>query len=197
MSAVSSIRRNGSPEDYLAFEDKSLDKHEFFDGEIFAMAGASRQHNDLNKNLGGEIFPQLKGSTCNTYSSDMRVKVPRTGFYTYPDYVIVCGVPEFETILGLDTLLNPVVVFEILSRTTEAFDRDLKFQHYKTIPSFREYVLIGQDRVQVLQFVRQQDETWEQTILIRPAEELVLSSVPVRLTLADLYRDVDLANSGR
>src|SRR5258707_28012 len=99
MSAVPKPRMSAA--EYLPFEEKSLDKHEYYDGSIFAMAGASRQHNELTENLGFEVFAQLKGGSCRTYSSDMRVKVSRTGLYTYPDRTIVCAAPEFETIGGV------------------------------------------------------------------------------------------------
>lgn len=178
--------------EYLAIENAAEFRSEFYAGEMFAMAGASRQHNELKENLSGELFNRLKGGSCRTYSADMRLKVKRTGLYTYPDVMIVCGPPEFEAVQGVDTLLNPQVVFEILSDTTERYDRGTKFQHVQKLPSVREYVLVSQDRVRVERFVRQPDETWVLTVFDDPAGEFALATVPVRVPVADIYRGVEL-----
>lgn len=178
--------------EYLARERDAEFKSEFYAGEMFAMAGASRQHNDIKENLSVEIGGRLKGGPCRTYSADMRVKVKRTGLYTYPDFLIVCGPPEFEVVQGTDTLLNPQVVFEILSESTERYDRGTKFQHFQKLPSVREYVLVSQDRVRVERFVRQPDETWVLTTFDDPGGEFALATVPVRVPVADIYRGVEL-----
>jgi len=190
MSAVP--KKKYTEAEYLELERASDVKHEFYNGEIFAMAGASRQHNELKENLGGEIFNRLKGGPCRTYGSDQRVKVERTGLYAYPDYVIVCGAPQFEQLGGLDVLLNPQVVFELLSETTEKNDRGLKFLHYRRLPSMREYVLVSQDRKQLERYVRQPDDTWLLTVFDDPMGEFTLATVPVSIPLADIYRDVEL-----
>jgi Uma2 family endonuclease len=181
--------------EYLAIERATEQKHEFVDGEVFAMAGASRQHNEIRENLGGELFARLKGGSCRTYSGDQRVKVERDGqsIYTYPDYLIVCGTPQFVHEQGLDTLLNPQVIFEILSDSTEDYDRGEKFEYYRLLPSLREYVLISQREMEVEQRSRQSDGRWEPAILRGADAELVLATAPVRLPLADLYRGVELA----
>lgn len=178
--------------EYLARERVAEFKSEFYAGEMFAMAGASRQPNDIKENLSVEIGGRLKGGPCRTYSADMRVKVKRTGLYTYPDFLIVCGPPEFEVVQGTDTLLNPQVVFEILSESTERYDRGTKFQHFQKLSSVREYVLVSQDRVLVERFVRQPDETWVLTTFDDPAGEFALATVPVRVPVADIYRGMDL-----
>ncbi len=186
-------RRLTVPE-YLAIERASEQKHEFINGEVFAMAGASRQHNELKEHLGGELFARLKGGPCRTYSGDQRVKVERDGqpFYTYPDYLIVCGPPQFVRELGLDTLLNPLVLFEILSDSTEDYDRGEKFAYYRELASLREYVLISQKEMEVERLVRGPDNRWEPTVLRGADSELVLASARVQLPLADLYRGVEL-----
>lgn len=184
-------RKKLTEDEYLAIEETAEFRSEFYAGEMFAMAGASRQHNDVKENLSIEIGGRLKGSGCRTYSADMRVKIQRTGLYTYPDFIIVCGRPEFAAGKGLDTLLNPQVVAEILSDTTESYDRGSKFLQYRRLPSLKEYVLISQDRVLVERFVRQPDETWVLTTFDDPAGDFALTTVPVRVPLADLYRGVE------
>jgi Uma2 family endonuclease len=184
--------------EYLAIERASEQKHEFVNGEVFAMAGASRQHNEIKENLSIEIGGRLKGGSCRTYSGDRRVKVERDGqpFYTYPDYLIVSGPPQFVRELGLDTLLNPLVIIEILSDSTEDYDRREKFEYYRQLASLREYVLISQKRMEVEQLVRGPDDGWEPTVLQGADSELVLATAPVRLPLFDLYRGVELPGKG-
>lgn len=118
-----------TPEEYLEFERRSEIKHEFFDGEIFAMSGARRNHNVIAWNIGGELRQKLKNKNCEAYPADMRVFVPETGLYTYPDLVVVCGEPVFQDDV-FDTLLNPILLIEVLSDSTEGYDRGKKFQHY-------------------------------------------------------------------
>lgn len=186
--------------EYLAIEREAEFKSEFLDGEMFplhgppgphGMAGASRRHNEVTQNLNIEIGSRLKGRPCRTYSADLRVRIDRTGLYTYPDFLIVCGPPEFEPD-DPDTLTNPQVIVEVLSKSTESYDRGLKFLHYRQLPSVREYVLVSQDRVLVERFVRQPDDTWLLTTFADPAGEFALATVPVRVPLADVYRGVDL-----
>ncbi len=178
-------------DEYLAIERGAVFKSDFYDGEMFATAGASRAHNELKDNLIIEVGSQLKGGRCRTYSADMRVKVKRSGLYTYPDILIVCGPPEVDP-KHPDTLLNPQVVIEILSDSTESYDRGAKFRHYKRLASVQEYVLVSQDLVQVERFVRQPDETWILTTYDDPAGDFALATVPVRVPLADVYRGVEL-----
>src|SRR5215216_7594453 len=133
-----------SPEEYLAIERKSEIKHEFFAGEMFAMVGASKRHNLITANLIRILGNQLLERPCNVYPSDMRVKVSATGKYTYPDVVIACEEEKFDDAEN-DTLLNPVIIIEVLSESTEAYDRGKKFEQYQNIESLTEYLLIGQD----------------------------------------------------
>jgi Uma2 family endonuclease len=177
--------------EYLAFERTAEQKHEFLDGELFVKARASREHNVVKENLIGELFVRLKGGPCRTFSSDQRVKVARTGLYTYPDLMIVCGPPEYDPD-DRDTFVNPQVVIEILSPSTEAYDRGAKFRHYQKLPPVREYVLVSQDQMQVELFVRQPDEKWMLTTFDGAEGEFTLATVPVRLPLADVYRGVEI-----
>jgi Uma2 family endonuclease len=130
--------------EYLEIERKAEIKSEYIAGRTYAMSGASRQHNLITANTLSEIHPQLRGRNCEAFVSDMRVKVSPTGMYTYPDDVAVCGEARFED-SHMDTLLNPTVIVEVLSGSTEAYDRGEKFAHYRRLESLREYVLVAQD----------------------------------------------------
>ncbi|MBY0513800.1 MAG: Uma2 family endonuclease [Gemmataceae bacterium] len=193
-------RKKLTAAEYLAIERDAEFKSEFFNGEMFplhgdgplGMAGANRQHNEVSENLSIEIGGRLKGSSCRGYGPDQRVKVDRTGFYTYPDYKIVCGKPLFEQTQGIDTLINPQVIVEILSDSTEKHDRGWKYLNYQRLQSMKEYVLICPDRVRIERYVRQPDETWILTIFDDPSGEFALATVPIRVPIADIYRDVEL-----
>jgi Uma2 family endonuclease len=183
-----------APQEYLAEERKAAYKSEYFRGETFAMSGASREHNLIAGNLNGELRSQLRDRPCEVYQSDMRVKVSPTGLYTYPDVVVVCGGPEFED-AELDTLLNPTVLFEVLSETTESYDRGRKFAHYRTLESLREFVLVAQDRCHVEQFTRQPDGRW---LLWETGDlegVLSLSSIGCGLKLREVYAKVSLGEA--
>lgn len=175
--------------EYLAIERQAEFKSEFYDGELFAMAGASFEHNAINDNLVGELHGRLKGGPCRTYSRDLRVRVERTGLYCYPDLVIVCGEPQFAE-EDKDTLTNPRVVFEVLSASTERYDRRTKYRHYQQLPSVQEYVLVAQDEALCEQFVRQADGSWTHVLSVGLDATLNLSSVPVSVPLADVYAGV-------
>ena len=190
MSAIPK-KKKLTEDEYLVIEDEAEFRSEFYDGEMFAMAGASRHHNDLQTNLIVELGGRLKGGKCRVYGSDMRVKVKRTGLYTYPDVVITCD-PEIEKKLGVETLLNPRVIFEILSKTTEGYDRGTKFQQFQRLPSVKEYVLVSQDRMVIERYVRQTDGTWVLKTFDNPEAQFSLATVKVRIPIADIYRGVEL-----
>ena len=176
--------------EYLAIERRAEFKSEFYDGEMFAMAGASVEHNRVNKNLAVELGARLKGGPCELFISDLRVRIKRTGLYCYPDLVIVCGEPQYAE-EDKDTLVNPRVVFEVLSPSTERYDRTTKFQHYKQLPSVQEYVLVAQDRAWCERFVRQPDGAWAQVAFDGLDAALELTAVPVAVPLADVYARVE------
>ncbi len=134
-----------TPEEYLALERSSETKHEYFKGEIFAMGGASSRHVLIVTNLVIELGSQLKKGPCRVFSTDLRVRVDTSGLYTYPDVVVICDAPEFSDDQR-DTLLNPVLIIEVLSDSTKDYDRGGKFEQYRTIKSFKEYLLVAQDR---------------------------------------------------
>ncbi|MBI1282082.1 MAG: Uma2 family endonuclease [Anaerolineaceae bacterium] len=177
-----------SPEEYLRMERGSQEKHEYFRGEIFAMTGASREHNLIAQNVSRHLGNQLDDYPCEIYQSDMRVKIPTSDLYTYPDVVVVCGTPEFED-TKLDTLLNPVVIIEILSSSTEKYDRGRKALYYRRIASLQEYILVAQDSVQVEHYRRQENQ-WGITDIMSLDAQLILSSIGCSINLSDIYKKV-------
>lgn len=180
-----------TPEEYLAIERGAETKSEYFNGEMFAMVGASRKHNLIAGNIFGELRQQLKGRPCEAYTNDMRVRIPATGLYTYPDVTIVCGEPKFEDEF-VDTLLNPSLIVEVLSASTASYDRIKKFGYYRTIESLAEYLLVAQDEYKVEQYVKQPDGRWLLAD-IRSLEGVVeMASIECRLSLADVYDKVSL-----
>lgn len=189
MSAVPKPIYNA--DQYLALEEGAEYRSQFYFGEIFAMAGASRRHNIVATNVTSSIHSQLKGRRCEVYQNDMRVKV-HPDFYTYPDIVVVCGEPEIERKYG-ENLLNPTVLVEVLSPSTEKFDRGDKFRFYRIMQSLREYVIVSQDRVNVEHYFRQEDNSWLFTAINDVDAVLELPSVSCILKLGDIYEKVDLS----
>jgi Uma2 family endonuclease len=188
MSAVP--KRLLTAQEYLAIERRAEFRSEFNRGEMFAMAGASFAHTRIIDNLSAETHAQLKNSPCQILTRDMRVKVHATGLYTYPDGIIVCDKPELED-AEFDTLLNPRVLIEVLSDSTEKYDRGDKFKQYRKIPSLREYVLVSQDKPSVERFVRQLDDSWLLTAFEDPSSTFEFASVTVRVPLPEIYRGVE------
>ncbi len=184
-------KRKMSPEEYLAFERASEFKYEYFNGEIFAMTGAGVNHNRIASNIHYALRNQLNGRPCDVFLNDMRVKVQEIDKYTYPDVVVSCGDLELED-REFDTLLNPIVIIEILSNSTEIYDRGKKFAHYRLIPSLQEYVLVSQYHCQVEQFVRGDDGVWR---LFEPYTEInesfKIEAVDCKLPLSDIYFRVE------
>ena len=182
-----------SPEDYLALERCAEFKSEYFDGEIFAMVGASEPHNLIVANTLSEIRQQLKKRPCRAYANDMRVKVSPTGLFTYPDVVVVCGQAQFDD-SQLDTLLNPILIVEVLD-STEAYDRGRKFEHYRKLESLMEYVLIAQHRPHVESYRRQPDQRWVLTESDGLESSLRLDAIDCELALAEIYDKVELPSA--
>jgi Uma2 family endonuclease len=177
-------------EDYLKLEREAEFRSEYVDGEIFPMPGVQREHNRIEVNVVVELGTQFMDRPCEVYTSNMRTKVSATGLYTYPDIVVVCGKPEFED-EHVDTLLNPQVIIEVLSDSTESNDRGKKFAHYRTINSLQEYLLVSQKECRVERFARQSDGTWLYSDCTDPNGFVELTSVACRLPLARVYHRVD------
>ncbi len=180
-------------EDYLAIERSAEFKSEFFDGEIFAMSGASEPHNIIVTNTIIELGNQLKKRPCKLYANDMRVKVDPTGLYTYPDLVVMCGKAQFDD-THFDTLLNPTLIIEVLSDSTEAYDRGRKFEHYRKLESLEEYVLIAQNHPHIESYRRQSqsDQGWLLTECSGLASVFRLQSIDCQLALVEVYDKVEL-----
>lgn len=189
------IQHRYTPEEYLALERKAEYKSEYLEGQIYAMTGASREHNLIAGNVFREFGTQLRGRPCEVYTSDMRVKVSPTGLYTYPDVVAVCGEPRFED-AHVDTLLNPTLIVEVLSDSTEAYDRGKKSAHYRRLESLAEYVLIAQDRMHVERYARQREQ-WVLTEVSEPDGVLVLDSLGCTLRLQDIYERIEFPGAAR
>jgi len=175
--------------EYLAGERNNRAKHEYYAGDVFAFAGGSEQHNLITGNVLASLHVQLRKRNCTVYPSDMRVKVSQTGLYTYPDVVAVCGTAQFEDD-NRDTLLNPTVLIEVLSPSTEKYDRGKKFQNYRTIPSLEEYMLIAQDTYRVEHFTRQPNQQWLLGEATSLDATLSLPSINCTLVLTDVYEKV-------
>ena len=191
-----------TPEEYIALErkappDSEISRYEYLNGELIAMSGASRAHNLITGNICAELHNLLKGSRCETYMNAMRVSAPVTSSYFYPDVVVVCEEPRFEDDV-FDILLNPIIVVEVLSPSTEAYDRGEKFSHYRHLASLQEYVLVSQDKVLVERYRRpQKHETapvtaqdWIFTAFQAPEDILPLTAIQCELPLQEIYERV-------
>ncbi|MFT4093828.1 MAG: Uma2 family endonuclease [Niabella sp.] len=178
-----------SPEIYLEEERKSTVKHQYFDGEVVAMAGASIAHNTIVSNIIGEIRDFLKGKNCNIFPSDLRVSIPSADTYTYPDATIICGQPE-ATDEQRDTIKNPSVIFEVLSGTTRNYDTGKKFLFYQRIPSLKEYILIDSTQRSVAVYERRENELWKIKVIEDTHGKLVISSIGFTLSFDELYRNI-------
>lgn len=177
-------------EEYLAKERAAEYKSEYYQGEMFALAGATEKHNLVTLNIAATLHLAVKNMPCKVYSSDMRVKVEVAGLYTYPDVVALCSTAEFDDAHG-DTLLNPELIVEVLSVSTEAYDRGKKFEYYRSIPSLREYVLVAQDRVHVDVFTRSEEGRWVLSEASGRQGHIGLASLGYTLLLADVYSKVE------
>lgn len=185
------VKRYISPDEYLSLERQAVSKSEYFNGEIFAMTGASRKHNLVAGNTFWLLREQLKNGPCEIYISDMRVKVTATGLYTYPDIVVVCGEPQFED-EEVDTLVNPTVLIEVLSTSTERYDRIAKTSYYRTLDSLTEHLLVAQHEICVEQYVREPNGQWTQ-FEYRSLDAVVeLKSIGCSLRLRDVYDKVTI-----
>jgi len=183
-----------TPKEYLANERVADYRSEYYKGEIFALAGASRKHNIIITNLITIINPQLRKRNCEIYSNDMRVKVNATGLYTYPDVVVVCDKPKFEDDED-DILLNPIVIIEVLSPSTQNYDRGTKFEHYRTISSLSDYILIAQDKIHVEHYVRQSDRSWLFSEFKSAQDKFQIDSVGCEVAVEEIYEKVAMEES--
>ena len=190
-------KRRLTAAEYLAIESTSEIRHEFLDGEMFAMSGGSLWHNLIKDNFARAVANRLSGGTCRVVTSDQRLKVNATGLYTYPDVLVFCGPPVMED--GVHhTLTNASLVAEVLSNSTEKYDRGLKFSHYRRLDTLQEYLLIAQDRFSVEVFQRQDagsssagSDAWLLSAAAEREAEVRLSSLGITVPLAEIYAGVE------
>jgi Uma2 family endonuclease len=189
---TSAARPAVTPQEYLAAERVASEKHEYWKGEVFAMAGASFRHNLLVSNFVRVVGNALRGGPCVAFPSDMKIHIPAKPGFVYPDASVLCGPPEVDA-SGTDVLLNPTLVVEVLSKSTEAFDRGEKFDGYRTVASVRDVVLVSQRERKVEVFSRQPDGAWLLRVAC-DADRASLPSLGIALPLVELYeRAFDLA----
>jgi Uma2 family endonuclease len=182
-----------SIEEYLTFERGSHEKHEYFKGEVFAMSGAGPRHNIIFSNLFGEIVIKLKGKSCRPFGSDMRLHIPQSTLFTYPDISIYCG--ELNDDLEDDNAINPTVLIEILSPSTRDYDRGGKFKLYREIPTLKEYVLVDTESILVEVFRVNETGHWELEEYKSPEQTLQFTSLSISVALKDIYQGTKLINS--
>jgi Uma2 family endonuclease len=191
MSLAQPILHHYSLEEYLRLERDASDKHEYRDGEILAMAGGTPNHSLIAANVIGEARQKLKGKPCRIYESNLRVRIPRKTLYTYPDASIICGAPQYDPQdRGEQTVLNPRVIIEVLSPTTEAYDRGEKFDRYRELESLKEYVLISQSVPRIETFIRYDGGSWLFHSWSGLDVSVILRSVEVKIPLAEVYADI-------
>lgn len=178
-------------EEYIALDKNSEERFEYFSGNVFAMGGGSPNHARISLNVCSSISRQLRGRDCEAFSSEMRIKVPAAFPYRYPNASVVCGEPVFDEILGQIMLVNPVLIVEVLSPSTAAYDLGEKFTAYQSIDSFREYLLISQDRPHVIQHIRQPEGGWLRLEFDGLESEVPVESLKINLVLREIFERVD------
>jgi Uma2 family endonuclease len=192
MTALPTPRPRFTAAEYLEFEETANERHEFHDGEILAMSGGSPDHSEINTNAIVAIRNVLRGKSCKNYDSNLRIRIPTTNKYLYPDQSIICGPREFDPDdPKRRSVTNPRVLIEVLSPSTEAYDRGEKFEFYRRLASFQEYVLISQTAPRVETFVRGRDVAWAFTPFSGLDATLLIATVDVRIPLADIYAGVE------
>jgi len=184
-------RQKYSLEEYFELEKNSEEKLEFWEGNVWSMSGASPVHERIVVNTGGHLRELLRGRKCSVFGSNLKVKVPVYSPYRYPDLSVYCGKGVYETMSGLEVLTNPQMIIEVLSPSTEAFDRGEKFTYYKSIPSFTEYLLIATNRPNITQFIKQSESEWIQREANGVDTALLLPAFDAQLLLSEIYLDVD------
>ena len=180
-----------SPEQYLDIENKSFEKHEFLGGQMWSMAGASYAHNRLSVRILTALEQRLRGSRCATCTSDQRIYVPATGLFAYPDVSVICGPPQFAPFNPRETAINPALIVEVLSPSTEYFDRGGKLRNYELIETLRDYLLISQSEPLIEYFSRLPGANWTLAIL-RANDEIRIDSLKVVIPVNEIYEGIQL-----
>lgn len=184
-------------EEYFALELSAQERYEYFNGEVFCMSGVSPNHAQIESNLITALNNELRARGCRVFPANIRIKVPAAPPYRYPDLAVVCDQPVYEEIGGIQALTNPILLVEVLSPSTEGYDRGDKFTYYKSIPTFREYLLVAQHRPHVAHYVKVTNEKWEQEEANDLAARLSLPTIDCSLALSEVYRDVEFSQDLR
>ncbi len=187
---VAPAKKTYTPEEYLAQEEQSEERHEYYHGEIFAMAGGSANHNRITRNVLTSLDQALTAKPCEAFANDLRLLVKKSGLYTYPDVMVICGKTEFMP-GRTDTVANPILIVEVLSESTREYDRTTKFRFYRQIPTLQEYVMIDQARVYVECFRRTEGGLWVFEAYDQLEDTLQLQSVGLEIPLARIYNKVE------
>jgi Uma2 family endonuclease len=187
---AANLERHYTLEEYFELEKKSEERYEYWNGEVFCMGGVSPEHDQIESNSAFHLRSQLTGRKCRVFLANIRIKVPSMPPYRYADLSALCGEPQFERIGGVDALTNPSLIIEVLSESTEAYDRGDKFTHYKSVPSFNEYLLIAQHRPHVTQFIKQDEGTWLQHEFNDLTAVVRLTQLDCELPLSEIYQNV-------
>jgi Uma2 family endonuclease len=191
MTAMPLSRKQFTPDEYLMIERAADSRNEYLDGEIYAMAGASEEHTIITDNVTREVGNRLKGTPCLIMSQNVKVPAGSERLFAYPDHIIVCGERLYRD-NNRDVLINPQVIIEVLSRSTELYDRETKFDFYKQISTFREYILIEQEQAAIEQWARSADNSWTRNVIEGLDATLKLATVQIDLPLAEIYDRIHL-----
>lgn len=186
-------KRYYTPEEYLALEETAEYKSEYHDGEIVPMTGGSTNHNRIARNMLIALSLQLRGQDYEVFIGDVRLWIPKFKRFTYPDVMVIAGQAEYYN-NRKDTITNAQVVIEVLSKSTKGYDRGDKFQFYRTIPSFKEYILLDQSQIFIEQYTKQENKRWSYSVYDQEDAALTFSSFQVEVPLEDIYDKVDFAN---
>ena len=194
MIAQAQEKKIYTPEEYLEFEVNSEERHEFINGEVTCVAGGTPNHNQISLNLGGTLNFELKRQSYRVYVTDQRLWIPKKRIYTYPDVMVIQG--ELQLQEGRkDTIINPLIIIEVLSKSTRSYDKDEKFSAYRTIPTFQEYILIDQYTMQIEQYFKTGKNSWNFSEYYDANETLSLNSISFEITLEDIYDRVEFENT--
>lgn len=185
------IKPHYTLEEYFELELASEERYEYYHGEVFCMSGVSANHAQIESNLNLALRLALRERGCRVFPANMRIKVPAAPPYRYPDLAVACDKPGYEKIGGIEALTNPALLVEVLSPSTEAYDRGDKFTYYKSIPSFQEYLLIAQHRPHITHYVKQTDGKWDYEEINDLTSNLYLPTINCTLALNEVYRDVE------
>ena len=192
---VANPKRHYTLEEYFELERCAEERYEFWNGEVFCMSGVSPEHAQIEVNLTVHLTTRFAGRNCRVFPANVRIKVPNAPPYRYADLSALCGEARFEKIGGVDALTNPSLIVEVLSESTEAYDRGDKFTHYKSVTSFSEYLLVAQHRPHVTQFIKQDEGSWLQREFNDLDAVLNLASLGCKLTMAEIYQNVAFKES--